>query len=157
MGKKNGKDTSRTPRGIFNADEMKLIKVILDQKPPIVELQVSVLNTDMSYQDRPRERIVDQVLNNFSEALLGTLRVSKRPDSTYWVIDGESRRQGIVRRGELQRFVRCEIFECEGQKQEALLFAWFNSRRSKQPTKLETNLQAYSTAGVDHGFGKAVM
>ena len=44
----------------------------------------------------------------------------------------------------------------DGPKQEALLFAWFNSKRSKEPTKLETNLVAYGIAGTDHGFCKAV-
>jgi hypothetical protein len=155
MAKKNGKDV-RPPKGIFSADEMKLLKPILEQKPPIIDLPVSSLNVDMSYQDRPRKRIVDQVATNFSEALLGIFKVSQRPDGSYWVCDGESRRQGILCRGEKQRVVRCEVFETEGQKQEALLFAWFNSRRSKEPTKLETNLQAYSTAGTDHGFGRAV-
>jgi hypothetical protein len=156
MSKANGKAKKPPTKPVFTVDEMKLLKSVLDQKPPIVELPISALNVDMSYQDRPRERIVHQVESNFSEALLGIFKVSRRPDGSYWVCDGESRRQGILRRGEKQRVVRCEIFELEGPKQEALLFAWFNSRRSKEPTKLETNLQAYGIAGTDHGFAKAV-
>ena len=156
--KKNGEAKAKRERGkvMFTPEEMKILKPILDQNPPIVELSIDQLNVDMSYQNRPRERITNQIAAHFSEALLGILVVGQRPDGSYWICDGETRRQGILRRGEKQRVVRCLLFKTEGPKQEALLFAWLNSRRSKEPTKLETNLQAYGVAGTDHGFAKAI-
>jgi len=141
---------------MFNEEERALIEPILKQKTHIVELPISSLDVDPSYQTRPRDRIVNQVANNFSEALLGTLKVSRRPDGSYWIIDGESRRQGLLRKGDKHRLLRCEVFETAGQRQEALLFAWFNSRRSREQTRLETNFKAYGVAGTDHGFNKAI-
>jgi len=152
--KANGKDERH--REMFSPEEKKILRSILDQKPPIVDLPVAALNADMSYQERPRERIVNQVATNLSEALLNVLIIAQRPDSTYWVIDGESRRQGILRRGEKQRVVHCQVFQTEGQKQEALLFQWFNSNRSKQPIKLANSLIALGVAGVDRGFTKTI-
>jgi len=152
--KPNGSE--KPPKEMFSPDERKMLKPILEQKPPIVELPVASLNVDLSYQDRPRERIVNQVATNFSEALLGVLIIAQRPDGSYWVCDGESRHQGILRRGEKQRVVHCQVFQTEGPKQEALLFAWFNSKRSKEPTKLANNLIAYGVAGVDRGFARAI-
>jgi hypothetical protein len=154
--KANGKAKVSKKEALFSPDEMKLLKPILSQNPPIVELSIEVLNTDYSYQERPRERIVNQVATLFSEALLGVLIVGQRPDHSYWVCDGESRRQGIIRRGETKRIVKCLIYQTEGSKQEALLFAWFNSKRAREPTNLATNLNAYGVAGTDHGFKKAV-
>jgi hypothetical protein len=141
---------------MFSPEEKKILKSILDQKPPIVDLPVASLQADMSYQERPRERIVDQVASGLSEALLNVLIVAQRPDGTYWVIDGESRRQGILRRGEKQRVVPCQVFQTEGPKQEALLFQFFNSKRSKEPIKLANSLIALGVAGVDRGFVKAI-
>jgi hypothetical protein len=152
----NGAHKSRPAKPIFSADEQKLLKKILDQNPPIVELSAGDLNVDLSYQDRPRDRIVTQIVNHFSPAFLGVLKIAQRPDGTYWVCDGATRVQALLARGDKERLVRCEVFQTEGQRQEALLFAFFNSKRSKEPTKLITNLQAYSVAGTDKGFGAAI-
>ncbi len=159
MSKKGSKGNgAQRPRlkGIFSSEELEIIHTILDQDPPIVELPVEVLNIDYAYQTRPRERIQNQIVNDFHRALCGVLIVSQRPDKTYWVADGATRVLGILQRKEKHRLVKCLIFETEGRKVEALLFAWFNSNRSKAPIKLETNLQAYNVAGTDGGFGKAI-
>lgn len=152
----NGEHKPRPVKPIFNSDEIKLLKKILDQNPPVVELSVGVLNIDFSYQDRPRDRIAAQIINHFSPAFLGVLIIAQRPDGSYWVCDGATRVQGLVARDDKERLVHCQVFQTEGARQEALLFAFFNSKRSKEPTKLITNLQAYSVAGTDKGFGKAI-
>lgn len=154
MAKSNGK--GKQPKPLFTTAEAKLLKPILEQRPPIRELPVSELQIDYAYQDRPRERIVNQISDHFSEALLGVLIVGQRPDKSFWICDGASRVLAILRRGENQRVMRCLIFQTQGQQQEALLFAWSNSKRSKEPTKLITNLQAYGVAGTDQGFSKAI-
>jgi hypothetical protein len=152
----NGKDKSRPPKPLFSAEEKKILDSILDQDPPVIELSISVLNVDLSYQDRPRDRIVNLVTTNFSQALLGIFSIGQRPDGSYWVCDGASRLQGLLNRGEKTRMVKCQVFQTTGPQQEALLFAYLNSRRSKEPTKLITNMQAYNVAGTDKGFGKAI-
>ena len=50
MGKGNGKAKRPPIKPVFTVDEMKLIRPVLEQKPPIMELPISVLNVDMSYQ-----------------------------------------------------------------------------------------------------------
>jgi hypothetical protein len=150
----NGKDPSR--HKTFTVAEHKLLDSILGQNPPIVELAIEVLSTDWTYQTRPRNRILNQIINDFKEGGLGVLVISQRPDKTYWVCDGETRRQGLMARGDKHRLVRCLVYQTQGQKQEALLFAWFNSRRSKEPIKLETYYQALHVAGTDGGFGKLI-
>jgi len=155
MGKKNGKDMTRVQKPMFTVDEWRLVKPVLDQKTTIAELSIAQIEIDYSYQTRPRERIVTQIANNFLESLVGVLKVSQRADGSYKVMDGASRVLAIQARGE-QRIVRCEIYQVDSAKQEALLFAWFNSNRSHQPIKLETRLKAEHEAGTDHGFGKLI-
>jgi hypothetical protein len=154
----NGSKKPRTgkSKGNFTPAEWKILEPILSQNPPILELPVEAINIDWTYQTRPRDRIVNQIATDLHEALLSVLKISQRPDGTYWAADGATRVLGIMQRGERYRLVRCEIFQTPGQKAEALLFAWFNSNRSKQPIKLETNLQAYHIAGTDGGFGKLI-
>jgi hypothetical protein len=150
----NGKDKKTKP--LFSAEEWQLLQHCLAQNPIISELPVEVLNIDYSYQTRPRDDMIYQIASQFCEPLLGVLKVSQRPDRTYWIADGATRALAILSRGEKHRLVRCEIYQTEGRQPEALLFAWLNSKRSKKPIKLETNLQAYNVAGTDRGFGKAV-
>jgi hypothetical protein len=157
MAKTNGsKSSGKKVKGTFTSEEWTILEPILAQNPPIIELPVEVINIDFSYQDRPRERIINQIATDFHEALLSVLKISQRPDGTYWAADGATRILGLLRMGDKHRLVRCEVFQTEGRRAEALLFAWFNSKRSKEPIKLETNLQAYNIAGTDGGFGKAV-
>lgn len=152
MAKANG----RNPPPLFTAEEMKILTPILDQNPPIEELSIEVLKMDPEYQTRPRERMRQKIAFNYHQGLFGVLRVSRRPDGTYWVVDGWTRVLALLDRGEKHKRVPCQIFETEGQKPEALLFSYFNGRRSHQPTKLETNFQAESVAGTDHGFGRLI-
>jgi len=154
MAKGNGKD--RAPKPMFTIDEQRVLRSVLEQKTRIEELPISSLEIDYSYQTRKRDRIKTQIISNFSEALLGVLKVARRPDGSYKVMDGVTRVEAIQARGEKQRVMRCELFEVEGVKQEALLFAWFNSKRSHEPIKLETRLQAEMEAGTDRGFGKLI-
>lgn len=152
--KKNGKDKSHKP--LFSAEEDRLLKSFLVQTLPIVNLPVSALNIDESYNDRPRERMIQQIALHFSVALLGVLLVGQRSDGVHWVVDGASRTKGIKHRGENQRVVPCQVFQSEGQKQEAFLFSWFADKRSKTLIPLANKLNALGVAGVDRGFKKLI-
>jgi hypothetical protein len=159
MSKTNGtapRTRSEPKNPAWTQVELKVLKSILQQDPPIVELPVSALNVDPGYQNRPREKMILKIATFFSNALLGVLIVSQRPDGKYYTIDGETRRLAILARHEEHRIVRCWLFHCDGSQQEALLFAFFNSARSRTPVNLITKLQAYHIAGTDKGFGKLV-
>jgi hypothetical protein len=151
MGKPNGK-TLLTP------EEEARVGHILRAKTQLVEIPIGSLNVDPDYQERKRRRIGDQIKRELYEGMLGVLKVSQRPDGTYWVIDGETRREAILNLegGDSQRLIRCELYQVPGPREESLLFAIFNSKRSHEPTNLSTNLQAYKVAETDHGFGKAI-
>jgi hypothetical protein len=150
--KQNGKDKSYRP--LFSPEEEKLLKSILEQNPPVVNLAIGELHIDTSYNERPRERLTYQIHYHFSAALLGVLMVARRPDGSCWIIDGATRQAGLLRRGESKRIVPCQVFETEGPKQEALLFAWFSSKRARAQIPLANNLNALGVAGVDKGFKK---
>lgn len=152
----NGKDDKKPPKPLFTDEELKIIQPFLDQKPPIEEIPIGMLKVDMSYQDRPRDKIVRQVVDHFSEAWLGIFWVSRRPDGTRYLMDGVSRQTGLVQRGDHQYPARCLVFDTEGRKVEALVFAFLNSFRSKDPIKIENVYQAQYIAGTDGGFGAAV-
>jgi hypothetical protein len=154
MGKPNGK--AREPKPLFSPEEMKLIHGILDLTPDIIELTVAEINIDYSYQDRKRARIQREIATDLKPGLLGVLKISRRPDATYWAVDGATRVLGLSDRGEKVRKLRCEIYPMDGPKVEAVMFAWWNSRRSHTPTALENNFQAAYIAGTDGGFGKAI-
>lgn len=150
----NGKDKSG--QSMLSPEELHLLEPILKQAGVYVEIPASQLNVDWSYQKRPRERICNQIVAQLYEALLGVLMVAQRPDNTHWVFDGVTRLEGVNRRGEKQRVLRSLVFQSTGQKQEALLFALWNSRRCKEFIRKEHALHAYGIAGVDKGFSEAV-
>jgi hypothetical protein len=156
MSKPNGTDKSPPKRKMLTPEERKVLQSILDQgDPPVTEISIKLITIDYSYQDRPRERIVRQVAAEFERALLGVFIVGQRPDGTLWNINGASRQLGAAQVNP-DCIVKVQIFKTTGPEQEALFFAFLNSKRSHEPTKLITNLQAYSVAGTDGGFGKAV-
>ena len=157
--KSNGKGGNADSRGkvVLSEDERKIIDPILSQTPPVVELPVAVLKIDWEYQTRPRKRIFDDITNNLKEGALGVLFVCERLDGSIYIGDGVTRVLAIIARGEKQRLMRCLKYKVDGgQKVEALLFAWWNSNKSKEPIRLETYYQARYVAGVDGGFGKLI-
>jgi hypothetical protein len=140
----------------YTSEQYHLLAPVLNQNPPIVELHITSLRVDNSYQDRPREKMVAQIVQNFSEALLGIAVIAERPDGTLYVVDGETRRQAMLEMGMTSRRMRCQVFKTMGSKQEALLFSLLNSNQSRRPIKLLQKMQAYYKAGIDGGLGEAV-
>jgi hypothetical protein len=154
MGKPNGK--AKALEDLFTPDEMKLVHEILDTIPELEEISISEIGIDYSYQDRKRERKQAEIATQLKPGLLGVLKISRRPDGSLWAVDGATRILGLRERGEKVRKLRCEVFPMAGPKVEAVMFAWWNSKRSHTPTALENNMQAAYIAGTDGGFGKAI-
>jgi len=120
-----------------------------------MDLPLSKLNIDWSYQDRPRDTLVRQIAEQFQPVMLGTFIVSERPDGGYWVCDGATRKLGLEAAGQQDRVVRCQVIQTNGRKQEALLFKYYNNARKQVP--LANRLNAEGIAGVDRGLLKIVL
>jgi len=134
--------------------ERRVLQKLLDQVPRYEEILLSQLQIDWSYQDRPRQKLVDQIAEYFSPAMVQTPIVSRRPDTTLYTCDGVTRKLGMEKRGLGESRVRCQVFDTNGPKQEALLFKHFNASRKAVP--LANRLTAEGIGGVDKGFLKSV-
>ena len=128
-------------------EEKKVLKKILEQKPKYDDIAIHELNIDLSYQRRPREKMIKQIMGQFSPVLCMTIQVSRRPNGTLWVVNGATRIMALKQMGNLDYKVHCEIFNTEGAKQEALLFVHFDIHHVKVP--LATKLEAAGVAGVN--------
>ena len=132
--------------------EQKVLKNLLGQDPHYEELLLKDLKVEWEYQDRPREKLIDQIATYFSPAMLGIFQVSRRPDGSLWVCDGTTRKLGMEQGGKADARVRCQVHNTEGVKQEALLFKHYNAARKAVP--LANRLTADGMAGIDKGFVK---
>jgi hypothetical protein len=79
MTKANGKDKSPRKKSLFTPSEETVLGAALAQTPQLVQLPVEVLNVDLSYQTRSRERIVNQITLDCRDSLLEVLKISQRP------------------------------------------------------------------------------
>lgn len=158
MVKGNGAVKVKPSTAIFTPEELRIIKPVLDRKTTIVEMPVSQLEIDYGYQERDRHRMLGRITDNFIEALLGVLSVSRRPDGSHFVVNGATRKLAIEARGEKERVVRVELFLTDQNyaRQEPLLFRWLNSKESHEPIKLANRLHSDWKAGTDHGFGDLI-
>lgn len=132
-------------------EEMQVLKDVLKQDTVFQDLPLNLLNVDYSYQTRPRERLIQAIARNLIPMMLQTFIVGQRPDGTYWVCDGVTRKLGLETRGERNRIVRCQVLQTKGRAQEALLFKFINGT-SRKTVPLASRLQAEGIAGTDHGF-----
>jgi hypothetical protein len=136
----------------FTPEELRTLDFYFAKEPPILMLLVSEIKIDWSYQTRNRMRMFNEIRDNFLPGKLQTLKVSRRPDGSYYVFDGATRVLALEERGDMVRKLRCEVFDTPGQAIEALLFDWFNGRDSHENAKLENRLKALSVGGQDNGF-----
>lgn len=148
MDTKNANRAMRsTQQQQLSKDERKLIWSVIQQSPRTVDIPLHKLNIDYSYQDRPRARLVDLIATQFAVGMLGTFIVSERPDGTFWVCDGATRKLGLEKGGQGNRSVPCQVFKTSGIKQEALLFKIYNGFRKQVP--LANRLNAEGVAGLN--------
>lgn len=150
------KAKGRPARQQFTPEELALAQAYIDVEPQRIDIVVSDINIDFSYQTRIRERIQAAIKNNFHAGMLQTLKISRRPDGTLWAIDGATRVLGLRDRGDMNRKLHCEVWDTPGRDIEAVLFYIFHDKSSYEPMKIETRAQAQHVAGLDHGFVQAI-
>jgi hypothetical protein len=127
--------------------EKEILDSVINQEAVYADLPLDQIQVDMSYQERPRETLVNQIATQFSEVMFGNLVISKRPDGSFWVVDGATRKFGLERGGHRARIVRCQIIRTSGPKQEALLFKHYNCNRKMVP--IANRINAEGIAGVN--------
>ena len=79
------------------------------------------------------EQWVDQRVDRYRAAAVGTLDVSYRDDGTYVVVDGQHRAELKRRAGYADSVVECHIYEGLTLAQEAALFVILNDSRKTKP------------------------
>lgn len=103
---------------------------------PTRELPVRSLQVDMTYQrDTLSEDKVLGIASRWNFGSAGVLTVSQRADGSYWVVDGNHRREAALRRGDIAR-LSCKVVTGLTVPQEAELFRQLNMYR--------TNVNSYT-------------
>lgn len=120
----------------------------------IVPLKYLVVD---AYQ-RPLTSFVEKIEKKFNPALVGCLCVSKRSATKYAVIDGQTRSEGMKRRG--MESAPCVVFAGLAREQEAALFALFQTERRGMTSAARFNAQviakdedAVAIAEIVEGLG----
>lgn len=88
---------------------------------------------------RPLTSFVEKIVKTFNPALVGTLCVSKRSNTKFAVIDGQTRAKGMERLG--MKEAPCVVFTGLSREQEAALFALFQTERRGMTSAARFNAQ----------------
>lgn len=98
----------------------------------VQRLNQSDLSVDITVQQPLNPRWVKDIADNFDEAFLGTIIVSRRPDGTYIVLDGQHRLAAAKAAGYVEQ-VDCLVYTGLTLAEEAALFLNFNRRKVVRP------------------------
>lgn len=99
----------------------------------LLPLDGDLVFVDERYQ-RPLTSFVERVRSRYNPALVGTIITSARDDGRFAVIDGQTRAEGMRRRGEA--VVPALVYEGLTPMDEARLFALFQTERKGMATWL---------------------
>jgi hypothetical protein len=108
------------------------------------------LNTDYDHYQRDVKGTADSICKHLDWMGLGCLSVARRPDGSMWVIDGNNRLHGCLRRSDVQE-VPCIVFDVADIAEEAQGFLAANKHR-KPVTALETFRAMETTGSTDHAM-----
>lgn len=101
---------------------------ITDKPGKLCHLDKNLLNVDSRYQRNFIENKVKTLAANWSWVACGVIVVAKRPDGTYWVMDGQHRVVAAKRRADIMQ-LPCIVFSTADVKQEANGFLNANTGR----------------------------
>lgn len=145
----------RTTPVQLTKEETKILRTVLEQEVDYQNLPLKSLQIDMSYQDRPRDALVNQIAAHYNKLALGVIIVSQRPDGSYWICDGATRKKGMDLGGRGNNDVLCQVIRTNGPQQESLLFKYFNVIRKAVP--IGNRINAEGIAGLDGGLRKIIL
>ena len=120
--------------------------------PPSIEwVSVESLSFDPTYQrsidNAGSRRLIGSIAANFDWRLFAPMIVSRRPDGTKVIIDGQHRWAAAVRRGDLPHLPCC-LFTYETPEDEARMFILANRAR-KSMNRLDDFYAALAAADED--------
>ena len=93
------------------------------------ELPAKDLHVDREhYQRHINTARVKRIAKNFDPMLFDVLKVNRRADGTYWVIDGGHRLSALSEMGRTEEYVPCLVYDGLTLQEEAALFAAQNNR-----------------------------
>lgn len=82
---------------------------------------------DHDYQRLLNDKFVQDAVKDYNPMLIGVLEVSKRPDGTYFVLDGQHRVAVMLASGEA--VATCNVHTGLDRQQEAWFFRYYNKKR----------------------------
>ncbi len=94
-------------------------------------LVVGSLVIDSAYQRPVNERTVSKIVRLFDPDLLGAFLVSRRDSGTEVLLDGQQRREGLLRLHYGDQRVPCVVYHGLSLEREAEIFHQFNVQRTK--------------------------
>ena len=121
------------------------------QENELVVVAIEELNIDSRYQRNQIKATINDISKNMEPRAFGAPLVSKRPDGTLWVIDGQQRIEALRARGD--KTVRVFLVSVNTRAEEAALFGLVNTGR-RMPNAIERYRAAvvageYPDASVD--------
>jgi hypothetical protein len=110
-------------------------------------IKISELNVDNTYQrgEASNTSTIEKA-KSMQYAAMSAIVVAKRPDGTYWIVDGLQRTLAAKRRGDIDH-IDCMVFDSKGQNHEAEVFLLCNKGRVpvKAMHKYKTSVAAGRT------------
>lgn len=143
---------SKTGKGRTRGGERKVgFRPPIGKMPSIEWVHTSELTVDQSYQrsidNEGSRRLIASIAANFDWRLCSPLVVSRRPDESKVIIDGQHRWAAAVRRGDLLQLPCC-LFTYDNPEDEARMFIVANRAR-KPMNRLDDFHAALAAADED--------
>lgn len=143
--------TSKSGQGKKTASIKKSYRDAIGSPPSIEWVSVDSLSVDPSYQrsidNAASRRLIGSIAANFDWRLFAPMIVSRRPDGSKVIIDGQHRWAGAVRRGDLPHLPCC-LFTYDTPEDEARMFILANRAR-KAMNRLDDFYAALAAADED--------
>src|SRR5207248_2480636 len=94
-------------------------------------LSVHEIGIDPSYQRVLSQARTNALARSWDPLIAGAIRVNRRPDGSYWAVDGQHRLEGSKRAGETE--ILCDIYSVPQAREPALFAAWNSLGANAQP------------------------
>lgn len=134
-------DIAPTPSGAGVDKVLKYGWEIVDSRGRFDWLPKAELRIDHEYQrNNVNNKRVLRLAQSWSWVACGVLVVGRRPDGTYWVMDGQHRKLAADKRSDIST-LPCLVFEVTGKAQEAQGFLAVNTDRGPVPSLSKFNAQ----------------
>jgi hypothetical protein len=91
------------------------------------KIKISDLNICHAYQRTVKRHVVSKIKQAFDPSAFSTIKVGRRKDGSFWIVDGQQRTTAAKELG--HESVPCDVFESRGASHEAEIFRLINGGR----------------------------